>query len=171
MARAAICTALTVITIAAWFTSCAGAAETIEAHECLARGFDPVALSCATCTILEAHIADDNDLGATMRRECRSCCNRDLNSKEDSASARAVRAVIEHDPRWLRGSALDAFGEKYLSKYAGTVTMRPRANIMPRILLFTETSGEKASETINVSGWEAALIDEFLANKFDKPRG
>jgi hypothetical protein len=136
-------------------------AATLEAHECVARGFDPVTLKCSTCKHLETFVSASEPIA----QECVSCCNVAADAGERDSVA---KCVIEYDQRWIQGTPLEVFVSKTLPTYAGRVSARHRTNSVPRALLYSQTDDAKPIETVNIAGWEAGLIAEFLSRKLSQ---
>ena len=149
-----------------------GAPKSLEPHECVAKGFDPALLSCRTCNTLDAELvaaADDSDAEdvATLKRECRECCNTAIGDDDAGGEGDVIAsAVIGYDTRWAN-PLIESFAEKHMPGFRGKVTTRHRSHVMPRVLLFKEGETTKPVQTVNVQGWEAGLIQEFLAKKLN----
>jgi hypothetical protein len=172
--------AATLVALLTATAAVASSVEPLEAHDCVKRGYDPAALSCRTCNAVDAAFSgagedtDDGALAKQMRWECRQCCNKELGSSDEEAEDGIVRkiakVVIEHDGRWFEGSPLASFERKHLNDFDGKVTLRHKSGSPPRALLFT-AENKKPVETVNLQGWEAGLVNEFLLKKLPATSG
>lgn len=131
----------------------------LNADECLKRGFDKTHVQCGHCDLLDDHVSAQTTDGAMLRWECRQCCE---GSATEGGGAFAS-AVLEVDERWVHGSTVGHFIEKHLDDFKPALKLRHRNGVMPRLQMLDGDG--KIADTVNVHGWEAGLITEYLRAK------
>ncbi|GBG29431.1 Hypothetical Protein FCC1311_056522 [Hondaea fermentalgiana] len=140
-----------------------------DASLCAEAGFDVGDLHCATCVRLAEAVGDD-DTAAKVVEDCKRCCTDASTADEDDDAAHAdgaqaiASAELLVDRFRIAGfPAVADFINKKSARFGDALMVTDRFARWPELIL--RNADGDAVRRIDVRGWDADQMEDFLAHK------